>query len=1316
MIMNSIFNTFKKCCLLPALLLALAAFDNNLFAQDCCDQGGKPSGLTMEYVGGSCSSSNNTQGSKTECDNFGGGLGSPSSVYIVVSEDDDGGGDSYFSGNVDINSTFTADNGGDKFPSKIFFRIFSSQGGALLQRNEIHTSCSADLILGQQFGGLVLQGVLYENGTSCGPPIPPPPPEVCPDPIINVQQGQICAGDQIVFEAPDLGFPCLMYIWDFGFTANPPVATGKGPHVVTFSTDGVVSVSLTIDNGCDGSGGGNSGGSSGSGGSGSGGSGSGGSGSGGSGSGGSGSGGSGSGGSGSGGSGSGGSGSGGSGSGGSGSGGSGSGNNAGSAIGLICPTPCGDFNNGSGGSGSNNNGSGGSGSGGSGSGGSGSGGSGSGGSGSGGSGSGGSGSGGSGSGGSGSGGSGSNPCDQGSGGSGSGGSGSGGSGSGGSGSGGSGSGGSGSGGSGSGGSGSGGSGSGGSGSGGSGTSGNNGNNGNVFCVECRNTTTITITVEDCTGPCTDFGGDSDNDGVCDDFDCAPDDPNFPKPVGTPCNDFDPSTVNDVIQADGCSCAGIFDDCALKGGDTDNDGVCDDDDCAPDDPNFPKPVGTTCNDFDPNTVNDVIQADGCSCAGTPVGCDLDLQILNIVCDGKGTITTTDDTYTFDVLVTGTGTSGQWFGNYSNGFLGAFASGPNAYGVPITLGPFPAGEFTASNISPPLTIFDGLDIDLSVRDLGNPSCTESITVESTGPCSPPPTKGKIGDRVWFDANSNGIQDFGEPGIPNAFVMLTTCNGAFLDFKFTDSNGNYCFTDLDAGNYRVFFANPNGSIYMATQVNQGGNDANDSDPGVDGRTPCIQLGQGEINNDVDAGYKPMGGDPCLGNGGDSDGDGVCDFDDCRPNNPEFPTTPGKACNDGDPNTINDVVQADGCSCAGTPPTVCDNFTTNGKVGFGNSCASSFEICNPNGDFAPIIENCESPTGGSGAIEIIWIRNRFDCSPIGVTVEQMINDPSSTPWEIVSGATGLSLDPGFVGETTCYQRCARRAGCDTYVAETDIVQIIVNPDCGSAGPDCSNIDISTGPGVINISGLNGAPVTSVLIMTAGWSPVFSCYNDCGGNSISVPVSPGAFRVKVKYADANWADLCEVNELVQVANALVASTNFDFDIVKYDEHAELVWVHDGGDKVMDYVVEHSADGISFAEITGQESKGTTSHEVYTDYDMSPKIGDNYYRIRMDLIDGSIGYSTVKRINYANLIDFVLFPNPANEFVKANLETLVGQKEIKISIFNNLGVKVKSFQLDEVYSKYYHMDLRDLREGHYTVWIVMPDGKPLAKQLVIGKI
>ena len=54
--------------------------------------------------------------------------------------------------------------------------------------------------------------------------------------------------------------------------------------------------------------------------------------------------------------------------------------------------------------------------------------------------------------------------------------------------------------------------------------------------------------------------------------------------GTPCNDGNLGTRNDVIQADGCGCVGTPIPCYAAGGDTDNDGICDDEDPCPNNPN------------------------------------------------------------------------------------------------------------------------------------------------------------------------------------------------------------------------------------------------------------------------------------------------------------------------------------------------------------------------------------------------------------------------------------------------------------------------------------------------------------------------------------------------------------------------------------------------------------------------------------------------------------------------------------------------------------------------------------------------------------
>lgn len=69
----------------------------------------------------------------------------------------------------------------------------------------------------------------------------------------------------------------------------------------------------------------------------------------------------------------------------------------------------------------------------------------------------------------------------------------------------------------------------------------------------------------------------------------------------------------------------------------------------------------------------------------------------------------------------------------------------------------------------------------------------------PCS----KGSIGNRVWVDENTDGVQDKGEPGISGVVVELQdgTCTPSVdCPTTITDSKGGYIFKDIDPGTYTV------------------------------------------------------------------------------------------------------------------------------------------------------------------------------------------------------------------------------------------------------------------------------------------------------------------------------------------------------------------------------------------------------------------------------------------------------------------------------------------------------------------------------------
>ena len=53
--------------------------------------------------------------------------------------------------------------------------------------------------------------------------------------------------------------------------------------------------------------------------------------------------------------------------------------------------------------------------------------------------------------------------------------------------------------------------------------------------------------------------------------------------------------------------------------------------------------------------------------------------------------------------------------------------------------------------------------------------------------------IGDFVWIDNNINGIQDAGEPGLPNVEVVLYDSLLNIIDTRYTNDSGYYHFNNI-------------------------------------------------------------------------------------------------------------------------------------------------------------------------------------------------------------------------------------------------------------------------------------------------------------------------------------------------------------------------------------------------------------------------------------------------------------------------------------------------------------------------------------------
>jgi hypothetical protein len=99
--------------------------------------------------------------------------------------------------------------------------------------------------------------------------------------------------------------------------------------------------------------------------------------------------------------------------------------------------------------------------------------------------------------------------------------------------------------------------------------------------------------------------------------------------------------------------------------------------------------------------------------------------------------------------------------------------------------------------------------------------------------------IGDFVWDDLNGNGVQDPGEPGVPDVAVDLTDANNVFIREVLTDASGHYLLTDLAPGTYHVGIKNP--CPFTESKVGDPARDSNPSPSTVvlDGTDLTIDFG---------------------------------------------------------------------------------------------------------------------------------------------------------------------------------------------------------------------------------------------------------------------------------------------------------------------------------------------------------------------------------------------------------------------------------------------------------------------------------------------
>ncbi len=153
-----------------------------------------------------------------------------------------------------------------------------------------------------------------------------------------------------------------------------------------------------------------------------------------------------------------------------------------------------------------------------------------------------------------------------------------------------------------------------------------------------------------------------------------------------------------------------------------------------------------------------------------------------------------------------------------------------------------------------------------------------------------------------------------------------------------------------------------------------------------------------------------------------------------------------------------------------------------------------------------------------------------------------------------------------------------------------------------------------------------------------------------------------------------DFNRFVDGTTLAVEHLSFDATVID-ESYVLLEWSTASEQNNDAFIIERSRDGENW-EAIGQVSGAGTSKEVnyYTFRDDNPPSGVSYYRVKEVDLNGEIGYSIIKAINFNPQEDLMLYPNPALAGQNITIQSAENET-LSVAIMNNLGQLIKKEEI-----------------------------------------
>lgn len=609
--------------------------------------------------------------------------------------------------------------------------------------------------------------------------------------------------------------------------------------------------------------------------------------------------------------------------------------------------------------------------------------------------------------------------------------------------------------------------------------------------------------------------------------------------------------------------------------------------------------------------------------------------------------------------------------------------------------------------------------------------------------------ISDFVWEDANGNGIQDPGEPGLEGVEIRLTgrDDNNIAVSFTtFSDANGNYRFDQLPPGNYTIFMRRLPG--YEYSPADQGSDDALDSDIDLSNVIRLSIVGFGNGDFDVDGGFIPSDNSITISDFAwyDTNHDGV--------QNPFEGPAPGV--------TLRLVRAADGVVIDSTLTDEDGNYAFNDVIPgeyyinadpSTSTLDSSFVLTFPavgpdrslDSDFNPLTLRSSNitVTVTSTDIDDIDLGLHEDCDlalgineiagdedvcagdlpslitsdeePVNATQYDWYRSPSpnyrgpNDPNWTRAGATQINYQPAALPTTNYYLRLASTAGCEKdFTSASNIISKVAVPAPSAsiaAAQSTPDNDIGDDSGIVMCR-------TNTLAITADSTEPVVFYWDFGVNAIprydtgrTVSgiefTTVGPQTVTLRTVNPDGCDGTATYD-VQALNCFNGGSLIEgLAAVPSLQGNTITWDATSLRKGTYFDVQRAVGKQAYQDIGRVKARHLGSRASYTYTDQYAPGGELAYRITHVVPSFPAGHTEVVRVRSArtDLLTRV-FPNPVSHDLTVEVAS-VEQGEVTYELINAYGARVYRGVTIAGRSR---LEMGDLPTGTYHLRLIAPDG------------